>query len=142
MMAEVRFIRQLSSKECGVAALAMMTDFILGSDISYQHIRHHCILSSKGLSIYHLCKAAEKMRLKTLPIKCSFETLIKNVQFPVIALIDRCHYVVITKMNTRNVEIINPTCGKQKYPVFLFKKIWCCDNNEGIVIVFFKNQTQ
>lgn len=136
MMVEVRYIRQLSSKECGVATLAMMVEYFFRRKFSYRRIRDYCHMSSKGLSIYHLCKAAEKMRLKNLPIKCSYEILVKKVHFPVIALIDRCHYVVITKIKTRNVEIINPTCGIKKYPISLFKKIWYCDDNKGIVVLY------
>lgn len=133
----VPFVKQEKPNECGVAALTAIATYFMCKQISYQKVLNYCSISSQGLSINSLCYAARSIGLEPLPIWCNIDNLIEIIPKPCIALWNKDHYIVVTKVDGERIWIVDPAFGKFIYDRNTFVR-WWCEADKGIIIVFNK----
>ncbi|CAH0295611.1 peptidase domain-containing ABC transporter [Chryseobacterium sp. Bi04] len=130
--------RQLDSKDCGLACLQITSKFY-GKFFSIQDIRDLSSVSKEGLSLYELGLTAERLGLKSLPVKVEFEKLTDNIPLPCVAHWRNNHYVVIYKITTKSVYISDPRLGRVKYSHREFLEGWLNyekdDARKGILLL-------
>jgi ATP-binding cassette subfamily B protein len=91
-----KLIRQLDVMDCGPTCLQMMS-LHFGKKFNLNYLRELCDKGQQGVTLLGICRAAEDIGLKTLPIKLSVETFIKKAQLPCLVHWRGDHYVVVYK---------------------------------------------
>lgn len=111
-------IRQQDIKDCGAACLLSIIKYYDGN-VSLEKIKIDTCINKNGISAYNLVKTARSYGFDSSGIKISFEELKKgNVVFPAIAYLELQnglrHYVVIYKITSKYVKIMDPAKGMVK----------------------------
>ncbi|GEM_PF-5689752 len=109
------------SKDCGARALSRACK-MLGKEISYNQIIELAKPQKKGVSLLTLKHAAENLGLQVQLIRTNYLNLCLLPK-PIIVHLRYNHYDVITKCNSRNVEIMDRKIWK-KTPLWLFNLEW------------------
>ena len=76
---------QHDTMDCGPACVRMIAKYY-GKSYSLQYLREHCFLTREGVSLLGISDAAERIGLKTVGAKITFEQLSK-VKLPCIQII-------------------------------------------------------
>ena len=121
--------RQLDGKDCGPTCIQIIAKYY-GKFISLQEIRELSAISKEGLSLYELGLTAERLGLKSLPVKATLSNLVTEIPLPCIAHWGRKHYIVIYKADKKYVYVSDPLLGLVKYTRDEFIKRWIGINNE------------
>lgn len=121
--------RQLDGKDCGPTCIQIIAKYY-GKFISLQEIRELSAISKEGLSLYELGLTAERLGLKSLPIKATLSNLVTEIPLPCIAHWGNKHYIVIYKTDKKYVYVSDPLLGLVKYTRDEFIKRWIGINNE------------
>jgi ATP-binding cassette subfamily B protein len=128
------FYRQTDTKDCGPTCLKMIFSFY-GKNVDIGKLSELSMGSREGTSLHGLRLAAEKLGLKTLAAKISYQDLM-NAPLPCIAHWNSNHFIVIYKISTKKIEIADPAHGIITYTKQEFIKNWCQNSIEGIVLLF------
>ncbi|MCB0750531.1 MAG: peptidase domain-containing ABC transporter [Ignavibacteriae bacterium] len=132
------FYRQIERMDCGAACIRMIAKYY-GKEISLTSIKNRCSLEQKGLSLLSLSSAAESFGLKTLGIKIDLDIFINRVCLPAIVHWKEDHYVVVYKINKKNVLVADPAFGLIKYSLAEFINGWLIKKSEqnetGIALI-------
>lgn len=105
-------IPQTEAAECGLACLAMVAAFHgHRSDLATLRARH--AISLKGTTIAHLVTIAGRLDLSSRPLRLDMDSL-GQLQLPAILHWDLNHFVVLTRVGGRTVEIIDPARGRRR----------------------------
>lgn len=104
------FIEQQSSSDCGVACLAMVSQF-WGTRFDLNSLRELAKVGRSGASLKHLAAAAELIGYHTRPIRASLGALADQNQ-PWIAHWQADHYVVVYRVRRDRVLVADPARGK------------------------------
>jgi ATP-binding cassette subfamily B protein len=121
--------RQLDGKDCGPTCIQIIAKYY-GKFISLQEIRELSAISKEGLSLYELGLTAERLGLKSLPVKATLSNLVSEIPLPCIANLGNKHYVVIYKIDKKYIYVSDPFLGLVKYSMDEFIKRWIGINNE------------
>jgi HlyB family type I secretion system ABC transporter len=105
------FIQQQSSSDCGVACLAMISQY-WGKRLSLNTIRNLARVDRMGASLQGLATAAEALGYQTLPVRASLSRL-ESYHNPWIAHWQGVHYVVVWRIKGDRLLIADPACGKR-----------------------------
>ena len=132
------FYKQLNQKDCGPTCIKIVAKFY-NKVIPIQKIRSLCDTDRLGTKLSNLSDACEKIMFKTCMVKISFEDLIE-LTLPCILYWNKNHYVVVYKIDKKNVYISNPAHGLLKYNKEEFLKQWIGNNatdktEEGIALL-------
>ena len=103
---QVKLVRQTEIAECGIAALAMITNFY-GADFDIAALRRRFQPSMRGATLRSLIEIADRMGLASRPVKVSLEKL-GNLHMPAILHWDMSHYVVLERVRNGKALIHNP----------------------------------
>jgi ATP-binding cassette subfamily B protein len=129
------FYHQPDTMDCGPTALRMVAKYH-GRGYTLQQLRALSNTNRSGSSMLGLSEAAEKIGLKSLGVKVSYNTLEKEVPLPCIAHWSQNHFVVIYKIKGDSVTVADPAHGLLKYNKEDFKKRWVADGkDEGILLL-------
>lgn len=106
------YTSQVDERDCGVAALNMVLKYY-GSDYSLAALRKIAKTDIEGTTALGLVKAAERLKLKSLPIRADEKLLNdKNVSFPFIAHVVKEgnleHYYVVFAVENGHVLVGDP----------------------------------
>lgn len=127
------FEKQLYNNDCGPTSLWMLTLYYhLGMSRSF--VYENCIIKESGVSLLSLSECANKLGFHTLPIECSLEVFLQLFSNPIIAIINKSHYVVIYDVCEQYIWISDPASEQRKYTYEDFEKIWYNNNEKGIII--------
>jgi ATP-binding cassette subfamily B protein len=110
----VRYIPQLEMAECGAACLAMVLDFH-GCSAPLSEVRIACGVSRDGSSAARVVKAARDYGLKAVGLKLEPQDLHK-LPLPAILYWEFNHFVVLERVTTRGVVIVDPANGRRRVP--------------------------
>ena len=117
-------IRQHDIKDCGAACLLSIIKYYNGN-ISLEKIKLDTNITKDGISAFNLVNAAKKYGFDSYGIRISFEELKKGkVLLPAIAYLELQnglrHYVVLYKITSKYVKIMDPAKGviKVKHEIF------------------------
>jgi len=131
------FVSQNESEDCGLACLTMVFRKIVGY-INYNDIEKICDFNHSGVSLKGLLNASRKLGFRSNAFYARKNYLEGSIEYPLIALINSNHYVVIyKKFNHKNKEYIliaDPAYGLQKMAVTEFLSKWLDDSQRGILI--------
>ncbi len=133
------YYKQLDAMDCGPAALRMIAKYY-GKNYSLQYLREKCYIDREGVSLKGISEAAENIGFRTLAVKIPFdgkkdEPGLLNAPTPMIVHWNQNHFVVVYKVNKKNVWIADPADGKYKLKHIDFIKSWISDSNQGIALL-------
>jgi ATP-binding cassette subfamily B protein len=137
-------IRQRDISDCGPACLASVCGFY-GLHVTVAAIRHLALTDQKGTSVLGIVDAAIVLGLDAKGIRTEYGSLgLTTLPAIVHVIIDEkiSHYMVLVKVNTKGVLVMDPAAGKlKKLTEEEFRKIWT-----GVMIMmlpgdkFFPNE--
>ncbi|WAC14911.1 peptidase domain-containing ABC transporter [Dyadobacter pollutisoli] len=142
MKNKYKFFRQLDYMDCGPTCLRMVTAFY-GKDYSLDFFRANAHIGKNGVSLNGLCQAAEKIGIKTLPVKLSYEQLATEVPLPCILHWNQEHYVVLYDVKEKNIFrkesvliVADPGHGLVKVDKKVFMRSWASSHDEkGVALL-------
>lgn len=140
MMKQRDFVRQKDSRQCGVAALAMICR-IFGKKYSLDFLSKICVASSEGVSMLAIKNAAAALGLESRSYKFEIEEL-KRQKLPAILYWDQNHFVVLYKVSKTgdSFYIADPAKGRFNISLKQFETHWIngeCKNNGNGFAMFF-----
>jgi ABC-type bacteriocin/lantibiotic exporter with double-glycine peptidase domain len=110
----VRYIPQLEMAECGAACLAMVLDHY-GCSVPLSEVRIACGVSRDGSSAARVVRAARDYGLKAVGLKLEPKDL-QRLPLPAILYWEFNHFVVLEKVMSRGVVIVDPASGRRRVP--------------------------
>ncbi|GAB2840352.1 peptidase domain-containing ABC transporter [Ferruginibacter profundus] len=125
--------KQYDEMDCGPSCLRIICKFY-GKTFSLEYFRSLTFTSRSGTSMLSLSKAAEKLKLRTMAAKLSFDDLMETQPFPCIAYWNQKHFLVIYKIRKNKIYVSDPAHGLLTYNKEEFLKSWCVDNDKGIIL--------
>ena len=140
---------QLDTVDCGPTCLKIIAKYY-GKDFSIQTLRDYCHVNREGVSILGISDAAEKIGFRTMGVKISFEQLCNEAVLPCIVHWNRCHFVVVYKIEQKkhetNIYVSDPASGLLKYTKEQFLKYWAqsiceAENNRPLGIALLLEPT-
>lgn len=126
--------RQLDLQDCGPACLKIISRHY-GKYYSLPYLRDVCGISKEGVSFLDISYAAEKIGLRSLSIRLSFEDFQNKIPLPCIIHWSGSHFVVVYKFTKDKVFVSDPAKGLLTYTKNDFKKHWqYSDSKHGILM--------
>lgn len=107
----MKTIIQSEAAECGLASLAMVAD-AHGLRIGLAELRRRFPLSLKGAKLSQLINIAQQLGFSTRPLRLGMDDLGK-LTLPCILHWDLNHFVVLRKVGTSKVVIVDPALGER-----------------------------
>jgi ATP-binding cassette subfamily B protein RaxB len=107
----MKTIIQSEAAECGLASLAMVAD-AHGLRIGLAELRRRFPLSLKGAKLSQLINIAQHLGFSTRPLRLDMDDLGK-LSLPCILHWDLNHFVVLRKVGTSKVVIVDPALGER-----------------------------
>ncbi|TDQ09301.1 peptidase domain-containing ABC transporter [Pedobacter metabolipauper] len=119
-------VKQHDATDCGAACIASVAVFY-NLDLPIARIRQFASTDTKGTNVLGLIEASVKIGFTAKGVKGDYENLF-NIPLPVIAHVvqnNMAHYVVIYKITTMHIEIMDPAFGEtQKIQHEEFRQRW------------------
>jgi ATP-binding cassette, subfamily B, bacterial len=138
------YFQQLDQMDCGPTCLKMVAKYY-GKNFPIQYLREICYIDRQGVSVRGLSDAAEKIGMRTMSVKASFELLRDEAPLPCIAYWQQKHFVVIYdiikgKGNKPDTVIVgDPATSLLTYTSKEFVKYWLqgqqTEEQEGFVLL-------
>ncbi len=110
-MSRMKLILQAQAAECGLACLAMVADHH-GHRTDLQDLRQRFQLSLKGASLTGLIGIAQALGFQTRALRLELEDMTR-LQAPCILHWDLNHFVVLRKVGTRGITVLDPAFGER-----------------------------
>ncbi len=117
-MAKLPVILQTETTECGLACLAMIARYH-GHDVDLNSLRERYLLSSRGTSLKQIIKIAGELSFSPRALRVDLDQLDK-LQLPAIIHWDLNHYVVLSRIRGKTVEIVDPGVGRRSMALSKF----------------------
>lgn len=108
-------ILQTEVAECGLACLGMVAS-AYGHKIDLNTLRRQYPTSLRGSTLQNLIQIADKMHFSSRPLRLELEEM-NQLQLPAILHWDLNHFVVLKKVNAKNIVIHDPAQGVRKIPM-------------------------
>lgn len=116
------FIEQQSSSDCGVACLAMISQY-WGARFDLNQLRDLAHVKRSGASLKQLAIAAETIGYHARPVRASLGRL-ADQKLPWMAHWQGDHYVVVYRVDRTHVLVADPARGKARIPRKAFLEAW------------------
>ncbi|HLU06304.1 MAG TPA: peptidase domain-containing ABC transporter [Woeseiaceae bacterium] len=108
----VPLILQREHAECGLACVAMVAGWF-GHHVPLNVLRARLPPSSRGATLNDLLRTAAELNMSGRPLRLEFPDL-RRLALPAILHWRMQHFVVLTRLNSRNATIHDPACGKRR----------------------------
>lgn len=105
------YIEQQSSSDCGVACLAMISQY-WGKRYPLYQLRDWARVGRSGTTIRNLAATAEKIGFQARPVRASLDRLAEQ-SYPWVAHWQGDHYIVVYKIRRHRVLVADPAAGKR-----------------------------
>jgi len=128
------FFRQLDAMDCGPASLKIICKHF-GKNFSMKYLRDKCNITREGVSLKDIAKTAEDLELRTLPLKVTYDNLLKKIPLPCIIHWNYSHFVVLYKIKENKVYISDPQVGLITYSKDEFNHGWKKNNEKGVIMI-------
>ncbi len=151
------YFQQLDQMDCGPTCLKMVAQYF-GKTFPIQYLRDNCYIDRQGVSIRGLSDAAEKIGMRTMAVKASYNLLRDEAPLPCIAYWQQKHFVVIYDIvkgkgkKPDQVIVGDPATSLITYTDKEFVKFWLkglqTEEQEGFVLLleptpdFYKEDIQ
>lgn len=132
--------KQLDQMDCGPTCLRIIAAHY-GRTFSLQTLREKTYADREGVSLLGITEAAESIGMQTLVIKLPFstedeeETSLQNVPLPCVVHWRQRHFVVVYKVNKKNVWVSDPAKGRLKMNRKTFEAGWLSSPTQGIALL-------
>ena len=104
-------ILQAENAECGLACIAMVAGYH-GLNIDLARLRSLRAFSQQGANLKQLIDFAHSLNLNSRALKLEPEDM-ADLQLPCILHWNMQHFVVLTRVTSKGIEIQDPACGKR-----------------------------
>ena len=104
-------ILQAENAECGLACIAMVAGYH-GLNIDLARLRSLRAFSQQGANLKQLIDFAHSLNLNSRALKLEPENM-ADLQLPCILHWNMQHFVVLTRVTSKGIEIQDPACGKR-----------------------------
>lgn len=133
-MQRITIFHQLDAMDCGPASLKMIAAYY-GKEYSIQTLRDYCHITREGVSMQGISEAAERIGLRTLGVRLTFDQLANDVPLPCILHWNQQHFVVCYKIKQGRrgkdkICIADPASGKVAYRKDEFMRCWASGRKE------------
>ena len=108
-------VLQTEAAECGLACLAMIAGRY-GHRVDLPALRRRHNLSLRGTTLHDLVRIASSMRLATRALRAELPHL-RRLRLPCILHWDHNHFVVLTRVGSRSIVILDPAVGRRYVPL-------------------------
>lgn len=135
------FYRQLDQKDCGPTCLRMIAKYH-GKKFSREYLRDKAHITKLGVTMAGIAEAAEDIEMRTLGMRVSLDSLIKEVPLPVIVPWRQKHFIVVHKTTKEKIYVADPAFGLLQYSHDDFKEAWTSgtkDADNGFVLILEPN---
>ena len=112
---KMRIVLQAESIECGLACLAMIGSHFERRE-SLSELRRRFPVSLNGTSLKSLISISDSLGFSPRAVRCDIDELGK-LDMPCVLHWDLDHYVVLQKVDSKHVTIIDPARGRRKLPI-------------------------
>jgi ATP-binding cassette, subfamily B, bacterial len=114
--------KHVGNNECGLVCIKIITEYF-GKTYSLVYLRNKIKLTDKGCSLFELSKLFHYLGFHTNTFKGPI-TIIEKLRLPCIIHWNKKHYVVVFKINEKNVFVLDPSLGKIRYSRKEFLRGW------------------
>lgn len=125
-MPKIEVVRQHDLKDCGACCIATILKYY-GGYVPLEKIRDDTCTNVNGTTAFHIVKAMCNYGFDAMGVKADNITD-ENIYLPAIAHVvlknGLMHFVVIYKINTKFVYLMDPAKGKVKMTIEEFTEIW------------------
>uniref|UniRef100_UPI0035939ACA cysteine peptidase family C39 domain-containing protein n=1 Tax=Blastomonas sp. TaxID=1909299 RepID=UPI0035939ACA len=111
----MRPMLQAEAAECGLACVAMVAAHH-GHKVNIGGLRRQYPISMKGATLAQLIEIASQLHLAPRPLRLELEELGK-LAVPAILHWDLNHFVVLERVDTRTITILDPATGRREVPM-------------------------
>lgn len=133
------FYRQLDNKDCGPTCLRMIAKYH-GKTFSREFLRDKAGITRIGVNMGGIADAAEYIEMRTLGMRISIESLVKEAPTPFIVPWRQKHFVVVYKTSPTKIYVADPAKGLLSYTHENFQKAWTnTDDQNGFVLLLEPN---
>lgn len=108
----VPVILQTEAAECGLACLAMVASYH-GYQSDLSSLRRRWSVSMKGINLAQLMAMGQGLELTPRAVRLELEQ-ISELKRPAILHWDLDHFVVLDRISTRSIHIVDPAVGRRK----------------------------
>ncbi|WP_269517554.1 peptidase domain-containing ABC transporter [Alteromonas sp. BMJM2] len=133
MSVSFKLYRQLDLMDCGATCLMMICHHF-GKHFSLEKMRRLCDKGQQGVTFLGINNAAEKVGLKTLPVRMTVAHFMQETLLPCIVHWQGNHFVVVYKIKNGYVYIADPAGAKIKLTASQFKREWTGNEDTGIAL--------
>ncbi|WP_193014081.1 peptidase domain-containing ABC transporter [Staphylococcus equorum] len=123
----MKFIKQYDESDCGPACLTMLGIYF-GKNTMLSRVREWSKTDKEGTSLYGLIKGGEKLGINLTGVRAEEISDIKNDELPIIAHIINekgfMHFIIVEKITSKKLHILDPAKGKEKISFPEFEKMW------------------
>jgi ATP-binding cassette, subfamily B, bacterial len=127
-MKHFTYYKQLNAMDCGPTCLRMVAKYY-GKHYNADTLRQIAGFSKAGVSLLGISDTAEKIGFRTRGLKISLSQLEESIH-PTILHWNNNHFVVLTKLSSKQVQIADPAKGLITYNIQEFLKNWASSINE------------
>jgi ATP-binding cassette subfamily B protein len=131
MMRRFPLLRQGNEMDCLPACLRMVAVHH-GRDCDIEQIRQYTHVGRAGASLAGAADAAERIGLRSLSVRLSFEALRAQAPLPCIAHWRGRHFIVVYRITRRRVHVADPAYGRISYSFAEFVEGWTGGGSEGV----------
>ena len=125
-----RFTRQPDAMDCGPACLKMVAEHY-GRHYSLDTLREEAFIRREGVSLLGISRAAEKIGLRTVGGRLTYEDLKDKAPLPCIIHWNQNHFVVVHSIKGKKVFVADPGKGLITYSREEFCNHWLSTNTKG-----------
>ena len=124
------FTRQHDAMDCGPACLKMVAEHY-GRHYSLEMLRESTSIGREGMSLLGISRAAEKIGMRTIGGRITFEDLKEKAPLPCIVHWNQNHFVVVYGVKGKKVFVADPGKGLTTYSRETFCEHWLSTSAKG-----------
>lgn len=129
-MKKFSYTRQLDAMDCGPASLKMVAEHY-GRHYSLDTLREETFIGREGGSLLGISRAAEKIGMRTVGGRLTFEDLKDKAPLPCIVHWNQNHFVVVYGIKGKRVFVADPGKGLVIYTREEFCNHWISTSTKG-----------
>ena len=121
---------QHDANDCGPACLRMISGYY-GKNYALESLRGKSFINRQGVSLLGISDAAEAIGFRSRGLKLTYHQLKNDIVLPCIVHWNQEHFVVVRKVTSDKVHVVDPAFGSIIYSQSEFIKCWVSTVEDG-----------